>query len=312
MQLSFLMKYRCRRLDELYTEHTPKLRAMVASKYGRFMLLGEPGTGKTTIVDVLLNELYAGADRRDCILRISTLLDQGIQFFRSDVKTFCQTCPHGAQKTVVLDDMDTLSESGQRVFLNYMDLYPTVHFIASATSASKLVDGLDSRLILFKLTPFSESYLRSEIERVATLETIPYDPAALDLLVEHCGGSMRTLLNTLEKVGLLGGASLETVAANCINIDARSLHAFTECVDRGDELAAMDLLYAVHESGFSVMDILDTYFAFIKVAAIEETRKYAMLKIIAKYITIFNTVHEHGIELLFFVHDLCIGPETWV
>jgi len=305
MKLSFLMKYRCNSFDDLCTAHAGVLRAMVAKKYGRIMLMGEPGTGKSTIVEVLLNEIYSGKNRSEAVLRISTLLDQGIQFIRNDVKTFCQTCSSHIQKTLVLDDFDTLPESSQRLFLNYMDCYPCVHFIVTATCPSKLTDGLDSRLILFKLTPFPKSFLRSEAERIAISEHIPYESGALDTLVQHCGSSVRTMLNAMEKLALLGGATESTVLGNCIHIDMHALHKFTRLVETLQELDAIDVLYGIYESGFSVMDILDTYFIFIKTSEMEEARKYAILKIVAKYITIFNTVHEHGIELLFFVHELC-------
>jgi len=305
MKLSFLMKYRCVSFNDLYTAHSGVFRTMVSENYGRIMLIGEPGTGKSTIVEVLLNEIYLGKNRSESVLRISTLLDQGIQFIRTDVKTFCQTCSGKTQKTLVLDDFDTLPDSNQRVFLNYMDSYPSIHFIVTATSPSKLTDGLDSRLILFKLAPFPRAFLRSEAERIAVAERIPYEAAALDILVLHCGSSVRTMLNAMEKLCLLGGATESNVLANCIHIDMHALGKFTRLVEKMQELDAIDILYGIYESGFSVMDILDTYFTFIKTTEMEEERKYAFLKIVAKYITIFNTVHEHGIELLFFVHQLC-------
>ena len=59
----------------------------------------------------------------------------------------------------------------------------------------------------------------------------------------------------------------------------------------------------LYEDGYSVMDILDSYYEFIKVAVLPEQHRYKYIKVICKYIAIFNIIHEHNIELLFFVND---------
>ena len=53
------------------------------------------------------------------------------------------------------------------------------------------------------------------------------------------------------------------------------------------------------------MDILDSYFKFIKMTTIlNETQKYKIIKLICKYISIFHTLHEDDIELALFTNEL--------
>ena len=53
------------------------------------------------------------------------------------------------------------------------------------------------------------------------------------------------------------------------------------------------------------MDILDSYFHFIKITNIVPVEtKYKIIKIICKYISIFHNEHEYNIELAFFTNDL--------
>ena len=53
------------------------------------------------------------------------------------------------------------------------------------------------------------------------------------------------------------------------------------------------------------MDIFDSYFSFIKITkSLPEHIKYKIIKIICKYISIFHTIHEDKIELIFFTNDL--------
>ena len=53
------------------------------------------------------------------------------------------------------------------------------------------------------------------------------------------------------------------------------------------------------------MDILDTYFLFIKLTDIlSEENKYKIIKLLCKYITIFYNIHEDEIELALFTNNL--------
>ena len=59
-------------------------------------------------------------------------------------------------------------------------------------------------------------------------------------------------------------------------------------------------------NGYSVIDILDNYFIFIKSTKIinNENLKYEVIKLLCKYITIFHNIHEDEIELALFTNNL--------
>ena len=64
-------------------------------------------------------------------------------------------------------------------------------------------------------------------------------------------------------------------------------------------------MFTIYHKGYSVMDILDNYFSFIKVTnIIPENIKYKIIKIICKYISIFHNDHEYELELVFLTNDL--------
>ena len=53
------------------------------------------------------------------------------------------------------------------------------------------------------------------------------------------------------------------------------------------------------------MDIFDNYFLFIKsTLIIDEKKKYAIISLLCKYITIFHNIHEDEIELALFTNNL--------
>jgi hypothetical protein len=69
--------------------------------------------------------------------------------------------------------------------------------------------------------------------------------------------------------------------------------------------SAIKIIYEIFDKGYSVMDILDNYFTFIKITTIlSEDQKYEIIPIICKYITIFHNIHEDEIELSLFTNNL--------
>ena len=57
-------------------------------------MIGNHCTGKTTILNTIINEYYFNIDQQlihDNLLHINNLQEQGISYYRQEVKTFCQT-----------------------------------------------------------------------------------------------------------------------------------------------------------------------------------------------------------------------------
>ena len=67
----------------------------------------------------------------------------------------------------------------------------------------------------------------------------------------------------------------------------------------------IDLILGIYNEGYSVIDILDSYFNYVKLSKdLDEEIKYNIIKLICKYITINNTIHDSDLELCFLVNNL--------
>ena len=58
------------------------------------LLIGDIGSGKTSLLNSLIREYYKDISPKcyaDNVLHINSLKDQGINYYRNDVKIFCQT-----------------------------------------------------------------------------------------------------------------------------------------------------------------------------------------------------------------------------
>ena len=274
------------------------------------LFIGDIGSGKTSFLNTLIREYYTDIQNYESnILHINSLKEQGINYYRNDVKTFSQTCSSikNKKKIVVLDDLDIINEQSQQVFRNCIDKYSqNVHFICSCSNSQKVIESLQSRLIIIKIKPLQRENLIKIMNKIKTTEHIVIEPEAESFILDICNNTAKILINYMEKFKLLDTTITLDLAKNvCTNISFASFQEYTELLQQHKLDAAVKMIYSVYDKGYSVMDILDNYFLFVKTTSLlSETEKYKIIPYICKYITIFHNIHEDEIELALFTNNL--------
>ena len=313
MNETFLKKYKPKIYEDFIidNEYINLLHTLIKMDALNILLIGNTSCGKSSLLDATIREYY-NLDKIpiDNVLYINNLQEQGISYYRSEVKTFCRTTSSisGKKKFIVLDDIDTISEQSQQVFRNCIDKYShNVNFIASCCNTQKVVESLQSRITLIKLRPATKNILKSILVKIKNNENIIISDRAQDFILNVCNNSLRLLINYMEKFNLLDEKITITKAKEiCTNISYFDLEKYTIEWYKNKSLEnSVKIIYNIYDKGYSVMDILDSYFQFIKITNIlQEEEKYKVISIICKYISLFHTLHENDVELTFITNDL--------
>lgn len=286
------------------------LRALITLNKLNILFIGDIGTGKTTYLNAIIREYYGPTVKPgDNVLYINSLKEQGINYYRNEVKTFCQTCCSikGKQKIIVLDDIDVINDQSQQVFRSYMDKYShNVHFIASCGNLQKTIDTLQSRFTIMKIKPLLKHNLKNIVTKIAGTEHIDMTEDATEFALNVCNNNIKVLISYMEKFKLLNQKITLDLAVNvCTNISFSIFERYTELVKEGAMNLAIKVLYDIYDKGYSVMDILDNYFLFVKITnMLTESQKYEVIPLLCKYITVFHNIHEDEIELALFTNNL--------
>lgn len=310
----FLNKYQPLYFKDFETdeEMIEILKTLINMNNLNILFIGDIGSGKTTYLNASIKEYYKGLnyhEYKDNILHINSLKEQGINFYRNDVKTFCQTCSSvkGKKKIIVLDDIDIINEQSQQVFRNCIDKYShNVHFISSCSNSQKVIESLQSRLILIKIKPLQKDNLNKIMKKIIISENISISNDAEEFILNVCNNNAKILINYMEKFKLLNqDINIELSTNICTNISFLSFQDYTNLLKNGHLYDAIKLLYNLYDKGYSVMDILDNYFLFVKFTDIlNETQKYDIIPVICKYISVFHNIHEDEIELSLFSNNI--------
>jgi len=310
----FINKFQPLYLDDfgIDTNIQDILNTLILMNNLNILLIGNIASGKTSLLNALIREYYKGIDSKEYeknILHINSLKEQGINYYRSDVKTFCQTCSSikNKKKIVVLDDIDFINEQSQQVFRNCIDKYShNVHFMASSSNIQKVIESLQSRLNIIKIKPITKENLKKILYKIKTIEQIDIDSNAEDFILNMSNNTIKILINYMEKFKLLDEQITLDLAINtCTNISFSIIDEYITYLKQNNLNAAIKLIYGLYDKGYSVMDILDNFFLFIKTTnSLTEDEKYAIIPFICKYITIFHNIHEDEVELALFTNNL--------
>jgi DNA polymerase III delta prime subunit len=312
---TFISKYKPYFIDDFCIDDKliTALKTLLEINNLNILLIGNSSSGKTTMLYALIREYYKLGKNdnfpENNILFVNNLKEQGIQYFRNEMKTFCQThsAIHGKKKLVIIDDIDNINEQSQQVFRNYIDKYKqNIHFISVCTNIQKVIESIQSRLHIIQLSPPTNSQIKDIMNKIITNEKIEIDEESKDYLIMISSGSIRILINLLEKIYIFGEPiTIQFCKKICSTISFQEFESYIDRLNRGDLSGAIDIFYSIHDYGYSVIDILDYFFAFIKLTnVINENTKYKIIPFLCKYITVFHNVHEEGIELALFTNNL--------
>jgi len=225
------------------------------------------------------------------------------------MKTFCQSfCSiHNKKKMVIIDDIDNINEQSQQVFRNYIDKYKhNIHFITACTNMQKVNESIQSRLQIMKIPNFSTEQNILLMNKIIHNENLTIDEESKQYLLHTSNKSIRLLINLLEKIYIYNNPiTLDVCRKICSNISNDKFENYFTYLKKYNIQEALKQIYYIHDYGYSVIDILDYMFAFIKITdMLTEEVKYQIIPILCKYITIFHNTHEDSIELALFTNNV--------
>lgn len=159
---------------------------------------GDPGTGKTTLAKMMLNEL--GVSDMD-ILEINASNERNIDTLRSKIISFAGSMPFGNFRYVILDEADYLNpQSTQPALRGVMENYhSTCRFILTCNYPSRIIPAIHSRCQGFHISKLDVTEFTARIAQICINEGVEVDLDTLDTYVQATYPDMRKTINLVQQ-----------------------------------------------------------------------------------------------------------------
>ena len=158
---------------------------------------GAPGTGKTTLAKVLLQELEV--DPMD-VLEINASNENNVDTIRNKITNFSSTMPFGDMKYVLLDEADYITPNGQAALRGVMEMYHTsCRFLLTCNYAQRIIPALHSRCQGFHIEKLDVTEFTARIATICIEEGVELDGETLDTYVQATYPDLRKSINLVQQ-----------------------------------------------------------------------------------------------------------------
>jgi replication-associated recombination protein RarA len=308
-------KYKPQTIDELLLSNNNKylLTKYLENSYFNLILEGETGCGKSSLINIIIKHYYNNNNLiNNYVCYISLLRDQGINFYKNEVKIFINNCINNSyKKIIVIEDVEMFSDVIQLYFYELVKNYKnTIYFILSTSSVLKINNNFSYLLDIIKFEPINYTYLLNILNTIISSENINIDNNIKNYIINLSNNSINNLINNIEKIKLLYNNFESLNDVKELDIESNIIISYYDelinhCINKDKKEAVSFILNLIHK-GHSIIDILENFLFYIKNNNINitEQKKYLIIKYIINYINNHFTIEEDNIEIIFFVNHL--------
>ena len=212
-------KYRPKSLEELVLPTTTfeALHHYITEQdVPHLLMYGAPGSGKTTIANILIDSIPCAALRLNASGK-----DRGIDVVRNEITRFAGSMRgRGIKfKIVFLDEADGISQDAQQALRNTIETYASsCRFILTANDVDKIHPAVRSRCTQFPLTSFSSDNALTYLMGIMVKEGIKnVQEDALKKVVKAYYPDIRTMVNSVQFASHSGEFDVKALSGSVVS-----------------------------------------------------------------------------------------------
>ena len=174
-------KYKPKKISELLLSDNNKdlLKNYLEHNYFNIIFEGCSGCGKSSLINIILQEYYKGNNKiiESNVCYISLLKDQGINFYKNEVRIFINNCiNNNYKKFIVIEDVEFFSDMIQMYFFELIKNHKnSIYFMLTTSNKLKINNNLLHILDIIKFEQINYTYLWNTLTHILKQENINID-----------------------------------------------------------------------------------------------------------------------------------------
>jgi len=210
--IPWIEKYRPKKLDEIISQEESinvLTNTLTTGELPHLLLYGGPGTGKTSSILALCNQLYGPERVNERVIELNASDERGINVVRYKIINFAKIaigtddknylCP--PYKIIILDEADAMTKEAQAALRKVMEETSSItRFCFICNYINQIIEPINSRCVKIRFKPITKSNIISKLEYIAKKEKILIDNSGLESLAEIANGDLRKSILILQNI----------------------------------------------------------------------------------------------------------------
>ena len=211
-KIPWIEKYRPKKISEIVSQNESiniLNNTLKTGELPHLLLHGSSGTGKTSLILALCNELFGPVRVNERVIELNASDERGINIVRGKIIDFTKIaigtrdpkylCPN--YKIIILDEADAMTKEAQAALRKVMEENSNItRFCFICNYINQIIEPINSRCVKIRFKPIDEENMINKLKWISENENIIIDDKALKCIYEISNGDMRKGILMLQNI----------------------------------------------------------------------------------------------------------------
>ena len=219
-EIPWIEKYRPRKLNEIISQEESISilnNTLSTGELPHLLLYGSPGTGKTSSILALCNQLFGPHRVNERVIELNASDERGINVVRGKIINFAKVaigtadekylCP--SYKIIILDEADAMTKEAQAALRKVMEENSDItRFCFICNYINQIIEPINSRCVKIRFKPINRENIINRLKVISQKEDINISLEALTCISEISNGDLRKSILMLQNIKYLKSDNL--------------------------------------------------------------------------------------------------------